>query len=174
MKDAKPPILLTGFDAFGDNKTNPSEQLIADLAASLPEVIALPLPTSFAEAGRLAIAAIERHEPRAVVMFGLATTELSLRLEFLARNEITADQQDNDGQIRLGERIAADGPDLYASTLPLNAITRVLNAGRHQFTTWRWVVDPVANERLCREAARTRGVGEQPPDDYFPAYRWPG
>ncbi len=135
MKDAKPPILLTGFDAFGDNKSNPSELLIADLAASLPRAIALPLPTSFAEAGRLAIAAIERHDPCAVVMFGLAATELSIRLEFIARNEITADQPDNNGQIRLGERIDDDGPDLYTTTLPLNSIMRMLRADGHEFTT---------------------------------------
>ncbi len=44
---------------------------------------------------------------------------------------------------------------------------------RHVFTTWRWVVDPIAYERLCRDHVRSRAAGGQPPDDYFPAYRWP-
>jgi hypothetical protein len=42
---------------------------------------------------------------------------------------------------------------------------------RHHFSTWRWVVDRATYERLVREHARRAPIGEQPTDDYFPAYR---
>ena len=45
---------------------------------------------------------------------------------------------------------------------------------RHQFETWRWVVDPPGYRELCERWERLEGHHRRPgEEDYFPAYRRP-
>jgi lipid II:glycine glycyltransferase (peptidoglycan interpeptide bridge formation enzyme) len=43
---------------------------------------------------------------------------------------------------------------------------------RHQFATWRWIVDETAHADLCRRRAAS-SVLDDGDDEYFPAYRRP-
>jgi len=42
---------------------------------------------------------------------------------------------------------------------------------RHQFSIWRWVVDPIAYRELCEQRGSPGVRGDPERSDYFPAYR---
>ncbi|HEY1012464.1 MAG TPA: pyroglutamyl-peptidase I [Herpetosiphonaceae bacterium] len=117
------PIILTGFEPFGDVQVNPSEQIVRTLADRYPdELVATILPTVFAEAERQILELIERVRPEAVVSLGVAAGRPAITLERVALNLDDTDQPDNSGMVAAGQPIAADGPLAYWSTLPLEAM----------------------------------------------------
>ena len=68
-------ILLTGFNAFGTVKVNPSQLIVEHFAANPPDGIDLiteVLPTEFEAAGNRIRALIRQHLPDAVLCLGVA------------------------------------------------------------------------------------------------------
>lgn len=114
------PILVTGFDRFGDNDHNSSQAIVDALArAGDPGLACRVLPTSYRRAGELIESWIEHERPRAVVMLGLAASAAALRLERFAHNRDRSESADNDGEVRSDSPIVEVGPEVYTSTLPL-------------------------------------------------------
>lgn len=120
------PILVTGFDPFGEHTHNSSAALVEALAErNDPELSCRILPTSFRRAGELIETWVDER-PAAVVMLGLAASATALRLERFARNRDDAESADNDGESRRDAKIVPFAPEVYASTLPLERFAAAL------------------------------------------------
>ena len=104
-------ILVTGFGPFPGAPFNPTGPLVKRLARlrrpALADVTIVPhiFPTSYAAVDRDLPKLIARHQPDALLMFGLATRTPHLRIELRARNAL------------------ALMPDAGGSSLPRRTIT---------------------------------------------------
>lgn len=124
-----PPILLTGFDAFGGDTLNPSWLAVQALHGRRiggHQVVAAQLPTVFeaslAELGRL----LRTHKPALVICVGQAGGRAALSLERVAINVNDARIADNAAVQPVDTPVIADGPAAYFSTLPIKAMLQAL------------------------------------------------
>jgi pyroglutamyl-peptidase len=98
-------VLVTGFGPFPGAPSNPTQQLVARLArlrrpatAGL-RLVTHVLPTSYAAVDQQLPLLIDKHQPDAIVMFGLAGRSKAIRIETLARNRIARVYPDIDRRI---------------------------------------------------------------------------
>ncbi len=126
-------ILLTGFEPFGGDAVNPSEQAVRILAAGPPpglRLVTAILPVSYARMDAALAEAIARARPDAVVAVGLAASRAEMSVERVAINLDDARIPDNDGAQPIDVPVVAGGPAAYFSTLPIKAIVaRMREAG---------------------------------------------
>jgi pyroglutamyl-peptidase len=125
-------ILLTGFQPFGGERTNPSWEVASWLDGKEiggATIHALELPVHCRRAVKLMTAAIAEAKPSAVLGLGQAGGRPALAIERVALN--LADDRasrESDGGVN-ARPIVANGPDAYFARLPiapmLRAITRV-------------------------------------------------
>jgi pyroglutamyl-peptidase len=121
-------VLVTGFDPFAGEPTNPSW----DICRMLPGTIAglrvetLRVPCEFRRAIDVVSKAIERHRPALVVCLGQAGGRSHLSVERIAINVDDARAPDNGGNQPVDAPIAADGPPAYFATLPIKAMTAAM------------------------------------------------
>jgi pyroglutamyl-peptidase len=113
-------ILVTGFEPWGDRKSNPS----GDVAASLDgerfgeaEIVSAVLPVVHGSDTAVTFPLIEEHQPSAVVSLGLGSSTC-LNVERVAVNLKNDD-----------EPIVAGGPAAYFATLPTRAMAEAIVAG---------------------------------------------
>jgi pyroglutamyl-peptidase len=126
-------ILVTGFDAFGENEINPSALVVEALAENEQSgLLTAVLPTSYREAEKRIQTLIRRHQPNRVLMLGLASKAQAIRLEQVALNLNDCRAPDNDGEVRLGQRIADDAPIGHWNSLPLNRMARIAERLSHE------------------------------------------
>ena len=98
-------MLVTGFGPFPGAPSNPTQQLVARLVRlRRPATAALRLvthvfPTSYAAVDQQLPGLIDKHQPDAIVMFGLAGRSKAIRIETLARNRISRVYPDMDRKI---------------------------------------------------------------------------
>lgn len=119
------PILLTGFEPFGENAINPTALLMERLAGDEGVVTAV-LPVVY-EASVAAFAALlERHTPIAALCFGLAARTDYITIERVAWNRDESTLPDNAGVVREDRIITADGPAAYGSGVPVPALVQTL------------------------------------------------
>jgi len=107
--------LLTGFDPFGDHAFNPSIALLRRLRAAPPtdafdDYHFLELPTEFDTSRARLTAALQREHPDIAIMFGLAASTPTIRLERVALNLDDAEIPDNAGKSRAGDAIIQGAP----------------------------------------------------------------
>ncbi|MDN4645430.1 pyroglutamyl-peptidase I [Arthrobacter sp. PsM3] len=125
-------ILLTGFEPFGGESTNPSWAAARAAAALLRseglEAEAVELPCVFGEALRLLEAALERYHPEVVVSAGQAGGRSRISLERVAINCDDARIPDNAGNAPVDQPVVTGGPAAYFSTLPVKAALAALLA----------------------------------------------
>ena len=114
-------ILVTGFSPFGGEPINPAWE-------SRRPIHKLESPTSFSRCGPAVEAAVEAHQPDAVLCVGQAGGRACVSVERVAINLAEARIPDNDGNQPADEPIQADGPDAYFSTLPVKAIVQNVRA----------------------------------------------
>jgi pyroglutamyl-peptidase len=112
------PVLVTGFEAFGTHHANPSGLVVERLPSHRGRIKAV-LPTSYERAGHQVERLLGAHAPSAVLLLGLSARADGIVLERRARNRDYSQAVDNDGVQRIGSPIALNGPESYASTLPL-------------------------------------------------------
>ena len=124
-------ILVTGFDPFGGECTNPSWEAVS----RLPDTIAgaavhkRQLPTVFGVAGETLKAAIAELQPDVVLCVGQARGRAAITVERVAVNLRDARIPDNAGLQCVDEPIRVGGPDGYLSTLPTRAMVEAIQAG---------------------------------------------
>ncbi|UVJ40968.1 pyroglutamyl-peptidase I [Arthrobacter sp. CJ23] len=123
-------ILLTGFEPFGGDATNPS-WAAATLARDIlrgegHEVEALELPCVFGDAAARLLEAVDRLNPALVVSLGLAGGRDRISLERVAINCDDARIPDNAGRRPVDAEVVPGGPAAYFSTLPIKAALRAL------------------------------------------------
>lgn len=117
-------IMLTGFEAFAGNASNPTEDLMKELAKSGHQTFTLPV--SFSKSWNELEQLIQKKRPHWVISCGVAAKRASIDLERVAINFMDASINDNDGFLPQELKIYPDAPDSYLSHLPLNNWKSVL------------------------------------------------
>jgi pyroglutamyl-peptidase len=130
---ALPRVLVTGFEAFGDDPggkgLNPSA--LAALALQGKQlaghtVVAAVLPCVFGESVKVLRALVSTHQPALIVCVGQAGGRAGISIERVAVNLDDNSMPDNAGRVRLNTPVVASGPTAYFSTLPVQAMLAAL------------------------------------------------
>jgi pyroglutamyl-peptidase len=121
-------MLLTGFEPFGGDTSNPSwtvAQALNDVELNGVRVVSKRLPVDGRKAPRALKNAIVHAQPAAIIMLGLARGRVQVALERVAVNVMDYRIPDNAGRVQTGQSIHPDGPDAYLSSLPVDDILKV-------------------------------------------------
>src|SRR5690242_14255982 len=124
--------LVTGFDAFGGDKVNPSILAVRRLKRRMNglTIHTVELPTSYSRSPIVLRAAIHEVQPDIVLGVGQAGGRSELCLERVAINMQDARIKDNDGKQPIDRPVVREGPAAYFSTLPIKAcVTEMRKAG---------------------------------------------
>jgi len=122
-------ILLTGFEPFGGESLNPSEEISRQLHGTViarHQVVGALLPCVFGAAIKELKQLIKLHGPVLVVCLGQAGGRAEITPERVALNVDDARIADNAGQQPVDRPVVKDGPAAYWSTLPIKAIAHAL------------------------------------------------
>jgi len=119
-------ILVSGFEPFDGDATNPSAELLTWLTARpLPfELHTVLLPVTFSTAYIKLKSHILDQRPDVVVATGLAKKRAEITLERIAINCVDARIPDNEGVQMRDQKILNDGQDGIFSRLPLQAMLK--------------------------------------------------
>jgi|GEM_PF-227273 len=127
-------ILLTGFEAFGDVEENPTQVIVERFAKQADtidyaELVCEIIPVEYELSGQRIRELIDRHQPDAVVMTGVAARRKKINIEFWARNVRTASIPDNSGVLLDNQPINPDEPieHFLPATLPVFSLYSKLN-----------------------------------------------
>lgn len=120
--------LVTGFEPFGGDGVNPSQEAVARLPRRLGglEVATRILPCAFEYAIPALADAVAVTAPDIVLCIGLAGGRSELSLERVAINLDDARIPDNDGAQPIDRPIVAGAPAAYFATLPIKAAVLAL------------------------------------------------
>ena len=124
-------ILVTGFDPFGGEATNPSWKAVSILDGreiNHTLVVAKQLPTAFGSSLEELKKLIQQEEPDAVICIGQAGGRPDITIERVAINVDDARIPDNAGQQPHDQPIIENGPVAYWSTLPIKQIVSNIRA----------------------------------------------
>ena len=120
-------VLLTGFEPFADDATNPSGdavRLVAQAWSGPERLVTAILPVTFAGAAATLRALIAEHAPALVIATGLAGGRAAVTPERVAINLVDARIPDNAGARPCDEPSLAGGPAARFTTLAAKAIVR--------------------------------------------------
>lgn len=126
-----PVVLLTGFEAFGGERINPSwlaVQALHGREVAAHRVVAAQLPTVFGASRGELDAQLRRHRPALVLCVGQAGGRHAISLERVAINVDDARIPDNARAQPVDTPIEPRGPAAYFSTLPIKAMRQALLA----------------------------------------------
>jgi pyroglutamyl-peptidase len=123
-------ILVTGFDPFGGEPTNPSWEAVRRLPDEVAgaQVVKVQIPTVFERSEDAVRAAILEHDPDVVVSVGQAGGRYAVCPERVAINIDDGRIPDNDGEQPIDVPVWEDGPPAYFSSLPIKAMTTAMRA----------------------------------------------
>ncbi len=124
-------ILVTGFEPFGQDPINPTQELVRHWQVNPPagvEVVAAVLPVDTETAPVRLLELLTCHRPDAILMFGLAAGRASLSVERVALNWLDFRIPDNAGRQMQDRPIVAGAPAAYFATLPVRACVEALLA----------------------------------------------
>jgi pyroglutamyl-peptidase len=122
-------VLLTGFEPFAGDATNPSGEavhLVGERWAGPEDLVTAVLPVTFSGATARMRELIGEHRPDVVIATGLAGGRAAITPERVAINLADARIPDNDGAQPLDEPVEASGPAAYFATLPVKAIAAAM------------------------------------------------
>jgi pyroglutamyl-peptidase len=157
----KKAVLVTGFEPFGEDESNPSAEIARALdgrrIAGVP-VVGRVLPVDMAALDRALAAALRGIDPVAVILLGLAAGEPVIRLERVALNLADFRTPDNAGVRVRDLAIDARADAALWSRLPLRAIAaKLLKAGipaRLSETAGTYLCNAAMYRALARLPAR--------------------
>jgi len=120
--------LVTGFEAFGGDRINPSFEALERLPTRLGrlDIATRALPVLFERALPALRQAIASTAPDIVLCVGLAGGRPALSLERVAINVDDARIPDNGGDRPIDRPVVAGGPTAYFATLPIKAAVAAL------------------------------------------------
>lgn len=122
-------VLVTGFEPFGGERRNPSQDIAAALHGQViaeRAVVGAVLPCRFRGSISELKRHINRHRPELVIALGQAGGRPDITPERIAVNLDDARIPDNSGAQPIDRPIVKGGPAAYWSTLPIKAIAREL------------------------------------------------
>lgn len=123
-------ILVTGFDAFGEHQSNPTQKIIEDHLMGQSGVDALVLNTSFLASKEMLMEALRRFKPDVALHFGVNAQISHVAIERVALNVMHARIPDNDQFQPMNQPISEEHPLVLESTLPTAAIMESLQHQR--------------------------------------------
>ena len=123
-------VLVTGFDPFDGDATNPSAELLVWLKDQKFdfEVKTLLLPVSFEKCFVILDKEIKFSNPTHVILTGLAKNRQVLTVERIGINWMDARIPDNEGHKPLNQKILHDGADGLFSTMPVDQVIAAASA----------------------------------------------
>ena len=124
-------VLVTGFEPFGGDATNPSGVVVEAVArrwAGPHHLIAEVLPVEFAAAGLRVRELIASHDPDAVISVGLAGGRTAVSLERVALNLIDSRIPDTAGEQPVDTPSVPGAPAAALASAPVKAWARVMGA----------------------------------------------
>ena len=119
-------VLLTGFEPFGKASSNPSGEIVKQIAGD--NIVTAILPVAYAQSAERLLALIAEHNPDVVISLGQAEGRTQITPERVAINLDDGRLADNEGVMRNDVKILEDGPDAYFSTLPIKGIVEAIQA----------------------------------------------
>lgn len=119
-------LLITGFDPFDGAQINPAWAAVEKLPNTVGDYVLckLQISTIFGQAAQAVIAAAEKIGAEVILCVGLAGGRDAVTPERIAVNVRDARIADNAGYRPRGERIVADGPAAYFSTVAVEEMAR--------------------------------------------------
>jgi pyroglutamyl-peptidase len=123
------PVLITGFEPFGGEARNPSQEIARALDGRViagRRIVGAVLPCVFGVSLRSLRMLVRQHNPSVVVCLGLANTRSEITPERVAINLDDARIRDNAGWQPVDRRVVRNGPAAYWSTLPVTPIVAAL------------------------------------------------
>ena len=117
-------VLLTGFEPFDGQMTNPSWSAVQEVAANWAgdeTIHLLELPVVFGTSGDALAQTLREVEPDVVICVGQAGGQSAVAIERVAINVDDARIPDNGGAQPVDEPVVDAGPAAYFSTLPIKA-----------------------------------------------------
>ncbi|QWQ38379.1 pyroglutamyl-peptidase I [Gemella sp. zg-570] len=119
-------VLITGFEAFGNDKLNSSAEIVYRLPDKLNDILLIKkiIPTVFNKSAEMLKKEIDSHKPDIVICVGQAggKDRKKIAVERVAINIDDARIADNEGNRPLDKIIQENGSTAYFSTLPIKAI----------------------------------------------------
>lgn len=117
-------ILVTGFDPFGGEETNPAIESVKRIDDNIEgaEIIKLEIPTVFHKAADVVEAKIKEVKPDVILSVGQAGGRYGITVERVAINEDDARIEDNEGNQPIDVKIREDGAPAYFASLPIKAM----------------------------------------------------
>ena len=142
-------VLITGFEPFGGESLNPSQEIARQLNGRViarRRVLGRILPCVFGAANVELRRLLRELDPELVICVGQAGGRAEITPERVAINLADARIPDNAGQQPVDAPIVARGPAAYWSTLPIKAIVAALTA--HQVPA---AVSQTAGTFVCNQ-----------------------
>ena len=124
-------LLLTGFEPFGGDAVNPSEQVARSLDGRTINSVTVHSEVLPVESGRgpaALIQAIQRIRPDAALCLGVAVGRAALSVERVALNLLDYRIPDNSGVQTRDQPILPNGPAAYFATLPVRRICEAIQS----------------------------------------------
>lgn len=118
-------ILITGFEPFGVDNLNSSQETVKAVACDEfddIEVVIGILPVSFKRGGSAICDFINEIEPDVLIMLGQSGKSGCIKIERVALNLIDSAKGDNDGYAPDEEIICIDAPSAYFTQMPVKKI----------------------------------------------------
>ncbi|MCI1749702.1 MAG: hypothetical protein LKI24_17710 [Acidipropionibacterium sp.] len=164
-------VLLTGFEPFAGDATNPSGdavRLVGEAWTGGERLVTAVLPVAFARAAERMRELIDAHSPDVILATGLAGGRAVVTPERVAINLTDARIPDNDGARPIDEPSMPGAPAAAFATLPVKAIAAALvDAGipsAVSYTAGTFVCNHVMFTALDAVADRPGGAcGLRPP-----------
>ena len=121
-------LLITGFDPFGGEKTNPAIEAVKRLPAAIAgaTVVPLEIPTVFGTCAEVVRQAIITEQPDVVLSVGQAGGRSALTPELIAINLDDGRIPDNAGFQPVDQPIQPNGPAAYFTQLPVKAMAQAI------------------------------------------------
>lgn len=122
-------ILITGFEPFGGERRNPSQEIAQALNGRMigrARVVGAVLPCVFGDSMRELKALLREHQPALVLGLGQAGGRAEITPERVAINVDDARIPDNAGVQPVDRPVVRGGPAAYWSTLPVKALVAAL------------------------------------------------
>lgn len=152
-------ILITGFEPFDNDFTNPSGDWIKwmETRNTGKDVRGEILPVSFSGAFNKFKKVYDEFCPDIVILTGLAKNRAQLTIERIGINWVDARIPDNDGITLSAQKIDLRGPDGLFTTLPIESVMKSAEASGHPMKLSTSAGEYVCNDLLYKTLCYTLG-----------------
>ena len=121
-------VLITGFEPFGKETTNPSYEAVRLLPDEIngAKIVKAEIPVVFRKGGEEVQKLVRQENPDIVILVGQSGGRSAVTVERIAINceDCPSGFPDNAGNSPQGEKIYEDGADGYFSNLPIKAMVK--------------------------------------------------